>query len=62
MPVTAEQEQKVKELRAGITDAPTSIVANNREDLLVLFDVIDALRGDDSELDTLTLPPNKPVI
>jgi len=54
---TPEQEQKVKELRQGITDAPTSVVANNREDLLVLFDVIDALRGDDSETELLTVKP-----
>ena len=59
--VSPEQEQKVKELRAGITDAPTSIVSNNRADLLVLFDVIDALRGDDSELDTEMFTPVKPV-
>lgn len=46
MPLSAEQETKVKELRDGITGAPTSVVANNRADLLVLFDVIDELKKD----------------
>lgn len=59
--VSPEQEQKVKELRDGITAAPTAIVANNREDLLVLFAVIDALRGDDSETDTILTPAVKPM-
>jgi len=59
--VSPEQEQKVKELRDGITAAPTAIVANSREDLLVLFDVIDALRGDDSETEIITAPVVKPM-
>jgi len=59
--VSPEQEQKVKELRDSITAAPTAIVANSREDLLVLFDVIDALRGDDSETEIITAPVVKPM-
>ena len=48
MPLSPEQEQKVAELRQGITDAPASVVANNRACLLVLFDVIDELKKDAS--------------
>lgn len=60
MPLSAEQEIKVKELREGITAAPTSVVANNKADLLVLFDVIDALQADDDSETIIT--PGKPFI
>ena len=46
MQLSAELEQKIKELREGITAAPTAIVANNREDLLLLFEAIDQLRSE----------------
>lgn len=46
MPLSAEQEKKVEELRAGITAAPVSVVTNNKACLLVLFDVIDELKKD----------------
>lgn len=43
MPLSAAQEQKVAELRQGITDAPTAIVANSKSCLLELLAVVDEL-------------------
>jgi len=46
MPLSAAQEKKIEELRQGITDAPTSVVANNKACLLELFVAIDELKKD----------------
>lgn len=40
---SAAQEQKVAELRQGITDAPTATVANSKSCLLELLAVVDGL-------------------
>ncbi len=45
MPLTAAQEQKVAELRQGITDAPTAIVANSKSCLLELLAVVDECKS-----------------
>lgn len=41
MPLTESQEKKIGELRQGITDAPTPVVANNKSCLLELLAVVD---------------------
>lgn len=46
MPLSQAQEQKIAELEAGITAAPSSVVANNRSCLLEVFASIKVLKAD----------------
>lgn len=46
MPLSEAQEKKIAELRQGVTDAPVSVVVNNRSCLLELFEAIDELKKD----------------
>lgn len=46
MPLSAETEKLISELREGITNAPASVVYNERDQLLKVFEAIDELKKD----------------
>lgn len=52
MPQLSEpiNEQVINDLRKGIESAPANVVANNREQLLYVFKVLDAYKAENAEL------------
>lgn len=46
MPLSADQEKRIKELHEGIKNAPASVVNNERSQLLEVFEAIEELKKD----------------